>query len=371
MTNPNARPAVRSLDQFTVWMMTRLTAGLADTPGMRLAIVASLAVLIGLVDYTTDYEISFKMLYMLPIALAVAWFGLRGGLLVSFTSFAFSIGGDLANNAPVSLVAVSWNALIGLFAFIALTFFLHTFMILYRESEQLVLLRTAALENASAERDRLQRELLEISERERNAIGHELHDALGQHLTGTAMVAQTEAARLAANRESAVNAWRIVKLIEEAIAQVRQLAQGLLLAEVKPEELSAKLEELAFATQRQGTVACAYHVTGEPRVASASVASHLFRIAQEALRNATRHAGAASIDLHFNSHPNGLELVIRDTGIGLQAAPTSRPGMGLRIMRHRAELIGGRLTIRSAPNEGTEVVCVIPLAPLQPTPTPS
>jgi signal transduction histidine kinase len=207
----------------------------------------------------------------------------------------------------------------------------------------------------------LQRELLFASERERTAIGQDLHDGLCQHLVGTAFAAQVLVGELAAQGtpEKEAEARRIVRLIEESVLQTRQIARGLLLNSIKPQRLAAELEEFAAAVTQQSRVPCRFAVSGATDTTDEQTASHLFRIAQEAVRNALRHARPKSIEIALTADAEHLTLIVSDDGAGLSV---SRPGagVGLRIMGHRATIIGGDLTVERSDSGGTSVHCRVP-----------
>jgi signal transduction histidine kinase len=254
-----------------------------------------------------------------------------------------------------------WNALVFFAMFLVVALAVHALVALHRQLEQRVRQRTEALERETAARERLQRELLEAGERERGSIGRDLHDGLGQHLTATAYSAQILAERLAARGETTTaDARAVVRLIEEGIAQNRRIARGLLLATIEPSSLAGELAELAHATTRLARVPCQCDVHGEPLPPDTGAATHLFRIAQEAVRNALRHAKPRNLAIVFSGSDRELTLTIQDDGVGLPLDAVSAPGMGLRIMAHRAEMIGAELTVERASDGGTRVCCHLP-----------
>jgi len=195
------------------------------------------------------------------------------------------LGSNYAAGAPnIVQPVITWNMLIVLSMFLLMAWVLNALITLQRELEERVRTRTEALRQAVATRERLQREILELSVRERSSIGRDLHDGLGQHLTATAYAAQVLAQQLAARSDqSASSARTIVGLVEEGIAQTRQLSRGLLLAAIEPERLSEELEEMAAGVRRHYGVACLCETRDGPHAADAAAASHLYRIAQEAV----------------------------------------------------------------------------------------
>jgi signal transduction histidine kinase len=224
--------------------------------------------------------------------------------------------------------------------------------------------RTASLTDEIAERVRLERVVLEITERERRAIGHDLHDGLSQHLTGTALVAQALGGKLAARSpEDASEVRKIVGLIEQGIEQTRRLAKGLLLAEIERDGLVIALQGLAANVRSQSRVACDVTCAAAVSLEESGTATHLFRIAEEASRNAVRHGRATRVAISLLNEPEGLALSIEDNGSGLPPASSRGQGLGLRIMAHRAAIIGARLSVDAPQSGGTRVICRLPLTP--------
>src|SRR5262249_35820016 len=155
---------------------------------------------------------------------------------------------------------------------------------LHRGLEERVRLRTIALTEEMAERERLERELLDVGDRERRRIGRDLHDGLGQLLTGTALAGQVLRERLAARAMAESNdAARVVGMVEQAIELTRSFARGLDPVELDGGGLDHGLRELCAKTGALGPVACTYRVDGSPIVADSVIAMHLYRIAQEGI----------------------------------------------------------------------------------------
>ena len=163
-----------------------------------MAVTFALVALFGLVDYLTGFQLSLLVFYMVPLCLAVAAVGWRFGMATSFLCVATWLSGDLLAGAHYANPFIPvWNALIALGTYLVVVWLLASVISLHRETEERIRQRTAALTEEIAERVRLEKVVLEISERERRAIGHDLHDGLSQHLTGTALVAQALGAKVA------------------------------------------------------------------------------------------------------------------------------------------------------------------------------
>ncbi|HXB02712.1 MAG TPA: sensor histidine kinase [Opitutaceae bacterium] len=365
-SNHNSFPtAPRS--QATSWILARLTSTPSHSRTQSVLLVVGLVVLIGFVDYLVGVRISLQFFYLIPVVLSVAWLGWRAGCVTAIFALMARVMSDLAGGFWIyhhlPIPDYIWNRLIDLSVALALAWVMHALISLHREQETRVRQRTAALEQAIATRDQLQSQLFEISRRERSAIGHDLHDGLGQHLTATAIAANLLARQLAMRGDpSAKDASKIENLIQEGIGKTRQIARGLLLAAIEPEELVPELEELATKIGDEQHVACTFTKQGDFSKLTAAIASHLFYIAQEATHNAVRHARPTRLEISLVEEKNTLVLTATDNGTGLPPLDPHQPGMGLRIMVHRAELIGGELSISRAPGSGTLVRCRVPLS---------
>ena len=213
-----------------------------------------------------------------------------------------------------------------------------------------------------AERAELEREVLNASEGERRRIGHELHDGLGQRLTAASVATHALATQIEASNsaDAARRATDIAKQLRDAIAETRQLSHGLAPLSLETGDLTDSLAELCESLVRGGKVRAVFECAKAVRVRDAATATHLFRIAQEAVTNVLKHAGASEIRLGL-FHANGeLVLEIEDDGEGIPEPAPPRDGIGLRVMRHRAHLLGGSVEISHSPAGGTLVRCRCP-----------
>jgi len=326
------------------------------------ALVLALVALVGAANVLVEPYVSMRVFYDLPVMLAVVWLGLGSGVLTAaLCVFLFFAIGSVDHAEYSRPPQVFWNAAVSFLSYLIVALALNAFVRIRRELEQRVRLRTAALEREGQTRAELQRELLLASGRERSAIGQDLHDGLCQHLVGTALAAQVLAGRLGARQAPEHDeAGRVVRLIEDGIAQTRHLARGLLLSSIRPERLIAELEEFAVNISRQSGVPCRFHAHGTPVAHDEQTASHLFRIAEEAVRNALRHARPRSVEITLADDGDGLTLTVTDVGEGLPPTGKSGAGVGQRIMGHRAKVIGGELAIQHLPGRGTTVCCHVP-----------
>src|ERR1039458_497073 len=329
--------------------------------------VAGLAVLvvIGIIDYFTGFEMLFSVFYLLEVGLA-AWFLGKGfGLVMSVLSVLVWIGGDLAAGARYANPFVPvWNALILMVFYFIVVWLLTSLRALHRDLEARVLQRTEALTREMAQRQRLEEEILRVSEREQRRIGHELHDSLCQHLTGTALAGQVLGERLAAKSlPEAADADKVVELVEEGITLARDLARGLYPVEMEAEGLMAAFQELADSISNGARVRCVFECGAPVLMRSEAAATHLYRIAQEAVRNAIQHGKPKRIGLTLSERNGLVTLTVEDDGVGVPEDVPRSGGLGIRIMAHRAAMIGGAFSIEPAPTGGTIVTCSIPKAP--------
>jgi two-component system CheB/CheR fusion protein len=209
------------------------------------------------------------------------------------------------------------------------------------------------------ERKRLEKEILEISDREQRRIGQDLHDDLCQHLAGIGLMSEVLEQKLASKaRPEAAEAGRIAERVRGAIEQTRMLARGLSpLDEMHSADLLTALAELASNTAGIFHVRCRFRAESPVVVEGAAVSTHLYRIAQEAVSNAIRHGGADNITISLEAEGDEAVLSITDNGSGFAEPKKEGQGMGMRIMRFRAGMIGGALDIRPATGGGALVSC--------------
>jgi len=207
----------------------------------------------------------------------------------------------------------------------------------------------------------LESEILQISEREQQHLGRELHDSLGQQLHAVSYLAALLHRTLDEQcRPEAADARHLNKLLDEALELTRGLAHGLQPVKPVPEGLMLALRELAARVRTLYGMDCRFECRRPVFMANVSVATHLYRIAQEAVNNAVKHACPSRIRISLTRGPQRIVLGVRDNGMGLRRVRLGRKGMGLHIMQYRADVIDGSLVIQKAPKRGTEVVCSVP-----------
>jgi signal transduction histidine kinase len=323
-----------------------------------IGLCAVLTVFIGYLDYLTGYEQSLLLFYLVPIALATWFGGMTLGLGFSIFSVAVWLGSDIF----AGIVRVSfWNVGMAVSAYVVFTFLLAKLRSLLDELEFRVRERTKALRREIAERERLDREISGVADRERRRLGQELHDSLCQHLTGTALTAQTLRDRLESRAAPEVEqAQTVIDYIEQGIDLSRNLARGFFAPELDAEGLAFALRSLAGNMTERFGVPCTFSGEESIRVSDATVATQLYRIAQEAVMNAVKHAQAQSIEIGLARTNRGVTLKVKDDGVGLPTKLPEPQGLGLRLMSHGAALVGAEFKICRNPSRGTSVTCNVP-----------
>ena len=250
-----------------------------------------------------------------------------------------------------------------------------------------------------SQRRTLEREVVRGIEEERRRLGHELHDELGQELSGIRLLTRDLARRLDAEASPlAGDVQELAALIRGADHKARSIARGLVLVNVDAEGLGAALDHLAAHAARLFGVPVAFESDGEPSAITGAAATHVYRIAQEAVTNAARHGRPSRIAVRLEWTPSGLRLSVVDDGVGIPGlrpgptlapplrgadaelpapelsdgqapgaelppagSPTQRRGLGLQTMLYRARLMGGHLDLSPGDGGGTAVTLAIPL----------
>ena len=341
----------------------RVARWCASRPRYEIAIVSLVFILVvGFVDYVTGPNISLSVVYLLPIAMT-AWFvGQSYAIALSVLSVAIWICGDsLSPGHDTSIFVPAWNGVVLLIFYVFSVLLLARLHALQHNLNELVRERTAALTKEIRERQRLERNIMEVGNREQRRIGQDLHDGLCQHLTGTALAGHVLAEKLAAaGQAEAKEARKIVDLVEEAIAQARDLAKGVYPVEMQPEGLMQALADLAAAISESYKISCKFVCDSPVLVHSPAVAMHLYRITQEAVGNAVKHGHATEIIVSLKVLDGGTKLCVVDNGSGIATPLRDGGGIGLHVMADRAKSIGASFAIGRSMSGGAEVSCTLP-----------
>jgi two-component system, chemotaxis family, CheB/CheR fusion protein len=233
--------------------------------------------------------------------------------------------------------------------------------------EQRVVERTAdlilsnkELQETMAQRRQLEKELLEVSERERRRIGEDLHDMICQELTATALFLKSSAKK--AVKESPVASAALedaAQTVNRNVVMARELARGLQAVELSAAGLVAALRDLAGRASESAAVKCHFKAARGVRVSDDTVALHLYRIAQEAVNNAVKHSGAKNVLVTLNRSSTHICVTVEDDGKGIVVKRRGK-GLGLHMMRYRANALGGELKITRRQSGGTQITCIMP-----------
>src|SRR5271165_6674925 len=288
----------------------------------------ALAITIGLIDYLTGDEVTVDPFYSIPILLMV-WFGNKNlAIVISFLcAFAWWWANVAGGHSYSSEWFRIWDAIVRLMFFCLVVFAGSMF----KEQRDSIRDRLELLERSQ----QLEREIINISEREQERIGRDLHDGVCQYLAAIGFTAAMLNRDL--ERELPVRAEKaaeIAYLIQDAAKRTRDLARGLSPVDRDEGGLESALNELASSTSKLAGISCSLICVGPVRIRDNVRAVHLFRIAQEALSNATKHGQAKAVVVALEASDGALSLRVSDDGIGFDPTCSERKGMGLNIMRY-------------------------------------
>jgi signal transduction histidine kinase len=330
-------------------------------------IFSSFAILmVGVLDYVSGPHLSLAIMYLLPVIFA-AWFaGKNNGMLVAVLASLVWVTADVASFPPAPNFGVAlWNvsSRLAVFAFVVLL--LARIRGLQAGLEDTIAQRTRQLEVETARCIAMEREVAAVSTREQQRIAHELHDGLGQELGGLAFHAKVLAAKLEAGGvPHSSEAERLVSLLNQSISRTRSLSNLLDPVGCESGGLLHALEQLAERSGGVFEMACIFNGPAKLPGMRADAELDLYRIAQEAIHNASQHGKASEVRMHIGLEPGALVLSVMDNGCGFDPAGIINGkdrGMGLRIMRYRASGLAARLAIDSAPGRGCTIRCTLPV----------
>lgn len=214
-----------------------------------------------------------------------------------------------------------------------------------------------------SEKVALERELVKLSTEERQRIGHDLHDGVGQELTGIAFVASALVQGLQRGEPQLLSmALKLKESAARAKGLMADILKGLSRVEDVPEGLSVALARLSNSVPPLFGVACHYHERGTVRIGDNLIASNLYQIAHEAIHNSLKHSGCGTIEVTLAAIGGQLRLEVSDDGRGLSPAKSDADGMGMKIMKHRASVLGASFQVESS-EDGVSVCCELPWEP--------
>ena len=322
-----------------------------------LPIALVLTGLIAFFDSRTRWEISFFVFYAIPIFVVGCTYPKRVafGFAVGCAALVWAVNLRLAPSMPIH----SWRSVNRLVAY---SFVAGAGAALRMQKEQFRS-RLEALQRSSEleQQIKLEQEIIRISEREQRRIGQDLHDSVCQNLAAIKYATGLLRKKLETKApEEAKTAGEIKDLLRKTLIEARSLARGIFPVQIEKEGLAMAIEELAATANRIHGQQVSIEIDGEIDIKEPETVMHLYRIAQEALSNALRHAKAGTIGISLRQDPQHCTLAIKDDGSGIGANHSN--GMGLRTIQYRARLIGGELVIRDNEPSGTLVQCCIPLS---------
>ncbi len=214
------------------------------------------------------------------------------------------------------------------------------------------------------ERRRLEAEVLRATDEERRRLGRDLHDGLGSHLVGLGMLVRGLARRSRTTVPALTDELlEVARLIDEGAEQARALAHGLNPMDVDGQGPAIALARLAADTDAHTDLCCTFEPSPDLPPLRSEVAMQFYRIAQEAVTNALRHAEATRVTISLEAERDAIVLTVEDDGRGLAGTPRPHErGLGLQTMAYRARIIGGKFDLREHPKGGVVVVCRVPRA---------
>jgi len=317
--------------------------------------MAVLLLAIGVLDLITSYKFRLLPLYAGPI-FVVGWFcRKRTGVMFAI------LGGVIwwcanwySGDPDLYLYRWIWVWETGRhFGFFVIVAWVAAAL---RTRSDIAAARIALLEHSQ----RLEHEIVNISEAEQRRIGQDLHDGLCQYLAALSCSArslQDDLEKLHLQNEAA-EARELATLLQEAVVQARDLARGLVPAQVDQVGIVIALESLAQSVSRLQGIDCTFRFQGAVADCDEHTATHLYRIAQEAINNATKHGKATRIAISLQEAGDMMTLRVLDDGVGVSRGFVAT-GAGLGIMRYRARLCGGELNIEQPKGGGTLVTCTV------------
>ena len=334
-----------------------------QSKGTVLALSVLLTLIIGIFDYFLPYEISMSLFYTIPILIAAWYADKKSSDLTALVALLATWWTDELTMPPELLGWIhSYRMFVCLFFFLAISVGASAMKARRDLTAAQIELDRKQIELLERSR-RLESEIIKISEREQQRIGQDLHDGLCQYLAALTCAAVSLKKDLQnhpmqdALQEETGSATEIAELLKQGVTQARNIARGLSPVHEDEAGLDSALQELASHTSRMLNIECEYGPGMPVFVRDNAAAAHLFRIAQEALNNATRHGGATRVTIAVTEEDGLVILRVTDNGTGLPEAAARSGGMGLKIMDYRARLIGGDLHVGNNPGVGVTVTC--------------
>jgi signal transduction histidine kinase len=338
---------------------------------LLLAAVVFGAAAVFVIDLLTPVGLEVWVLYLvvvlIPLLFRQTHFVLLASAICSCLMFARLLFAEPNTVVGWSLVSRGIGlTVLWLMAFIEILIVNHTGRLaeLTRRLEAEMQQHRETAEAIQAQEDRLRKELEkdldESVSREQQRIGQELHDGVGQEITGLGLMANALSERLDDSTTEHQIAQRLVDGLARVHEQVRTLSRGLVPVQVEQDGLRVALEELVNRVRDQSNLTITFEHSKDLRALDQPTATQLYRIAQEAVSNAFRHGKPHQLRITLYEEPGGVQLTVQDDGHGIQDGSPERNGMGFRIMRYRAAQIGATLAIDEPFGGGTAITCLVP-----------
>lgn len=322
---------------------------------------ALMIAMIGILSYETGPQFSCSLFYLIPILLVTRAAGFSFGFFTALLAAMLWLLVDTNSNQLFDHPVIPfWNASMRLGTFVVGVTLVSAMRSVNSQLEQRVMERTIALQNQYEEKRELEKNILEISDREQVRLGQDLHDGLCQQLVSAAFSTTMLQQSLTNDLSTAIReAGHISDMIDDAITQARNLARGLYPVRLETEGLEMALRELASTITRRFGIKCDVECENVLPVCRPNTGIHLYRIAQESLINAGKHSRASNITIVLSSANHQITMSILDNGIGFDAVSCNPRGMGLNIMEYRARMIDASFSVTSLPNRGTTVASTV------------
>jgi signal transduction histidine kinase len=314
--------------------------------GLWLAAIA-LVLAVGYFDYATGYEISAVLFYSIPIFVMV-WFGDR--ISSVFIALCCALVWWWADEAAGHHYTREWHQ-------IWETAMRLAYFLIFVELFSVIKSRIQLLERNQI----LEQEITRIRENEQQRIGRDLHDDVCQYFAAIGCAMGSLKRSLEQNGVAqAARAREIEDLVMKGVAKTREIARGLLPVEYDNEGLQSALEELAARSTNLMNLRCEFECDSPAPIFDHGCATHLYRIAQESIANASRHGKAQNVVIRLSANPSEVALSVSDDGVGLAVDAPDGRGRGLNIMKYRARMIDANFEVLPRPGGGTIVRCFFP-----------
>jgi signal transduction histidine kinase len=310
-----------------------------------------LTVLMGWIDDITGWEVSLFIFYAIPIFQAVWWANVQAGIIITVISSIVWWYANLDSQPYATLLGYFWALMNRQFYFLVVVFAVSV----VRKKQD----ADAAYIRMLEERQQMEKDIVAVSEYEQQRIGRDLHDGLCQQLAAIGCAARALTEDLQSKGiENADDASAIEECLQQAVVEARDMARGIFPVHVDRSGLATALKDLAVTTSRLTGIKITVQDTEEVQLSSPEISMHLYRIAQEAVANAVRHASPHHVWIKIERLKGRLHLTVEDDGRGIDLRVLKKSdGMGLRTMRYRAQSIGASLEIEPRPEGGNRICC--------------